>query len=245
MKQKIFYAGDSIAQYNDYTTYPQTGMGQVLPLYIKQGITVVNYARNGRSTKSFISEGRLKRIEAEIGKGDLLLIQFGHNDEKVADPNRGTQPFGDFQENLMQFINVARDHEAYSVLITSLSRRIFSEDGRINRENHGDYPQAVRELGEREGVPVIDLCTESMDYLDKIGDSASKKLYMNFEGGLYKYYPDGKSDNSHLRYDGAYLFAGMVAEGLKKLGGVYEAVCVTESMTEEEKAIETAMLKDW
>lgn len=245
MKQQIFYAGDSIAQYNDYTTYPQTGLGQALPLYIKQSVRVVDYARNGRSTKSFIAEGRLERIDQEIQKGDLLFIQFGHNDEKLEDPSRGTKPYEDFQENLLQFIEVARKHGAYPVLLTSLSRRIFGENGKVDRTNHGDYPQATIDLARKENIPCIDICSESMDYLDQIGDEASKRFYMNFEPGLYENYPDGKKDNSHLRYDGAVLFAGMIAKGLKKLGGVYAAVCVSDEMTEEEKAIETAMLKDW
>lgn len=245
MRRKVFYAGDSIAQYNDYTTFPQTGMGQGLQIYLKPDVQLVNYARNGRSTKSFIDEGRLKRIEEEIQEGDLLLIQFGHNDEKMEDPTRGTLPFESFQENLMQFVTVARNHGALPVLITSLSRRIFDKTGKIDRMNHGDYPKAVVALADREKLPVIDLCTMSMDLLDEIGMAESKRYYMNFEAGLYSNYPDGKEDNSHLRYDGAVLFAGVVAEGLKKLGGQYAQFCVTEDMTEEEKAIESAMLKDW
>lgn len=245
MTQKIFYVGDSITQYNDYTTYPQTGMGQALILYIKQGIRVINLARNGRSTKSFLAEGRFERVKQEIAEGDLLLIQFGHNDEKLSDPARGTNPYGDFQENLLYMINVAREAKAYPVLITSLTRRIFAENGKIDRENHGAYPKAVIELGVKENVPVIDLCKESMDYLESIGDEESKKYYMNFGPKRYEHYPEGKTDNSHLRYDGAVLFSGMVAKGLKELGGIYASVCVNESMSEEEKAIETAMLKDW
>lgn len=188
---------------------------------------------------------RFDRIDSEIEKGDILLIQFGHNDEKVSDPARGTQPYGDFQENLLRFVDVARKHEAYPVLITSLTRRLFDENGKIRWDEHGEYPAAVLNLAKREDIPVIDLCKRSKEFLDKLGEEKSKRYYMNFEAGLYDNYPEGKADNSHLRYDGAVLFAGYVAEGLKSLGGVYADVCVTEEMSEEEKAIETAMLKDW
>ena len=79
---KIFWAADSTVQTNDYTTYPQTGIGQVFPLFVKPEYQVCNHAKNGRSTKSFMDEGRLKAIEEKIGAGDFLFIQFGHNDEK-------------------------------------------------------------------------------------------------------------------------------------------------------------------
>ena len=83
--RKIFWASDSTVQTNKFMTYPQTGIGQVFSLYTKDDVTVVNYAKNGRSTKSFIDEGRLQRIDEEIGAGDFLFIQFGHNDEKSQD----------------------------------------------------------------------------------------------------------------------------------------------------------------
>ena len=83
---RIFWAADSTVQTNDYTTYPQTGIGQVFPLFVKPEYQVSNHAKNGRSTKSFMDEGRLKAIEEKIGAGDFLFIQFGHNDEKKEDP---------------------------------------------------------------------------------------------------------------------------------------------------------------
>lgn len=83
---KIFWAADSTVQTNDFTTYPQTGIGQVFPLFVKNEYQIVNHAKNGRSTKSFMDEGRLKAIEEKIGAGDFLFIQFGHNDEKKRIP---------------------------------------------------------------------------------------------------------------------------------------------------------------
>ena len=130
---KIFWAADSTVQTNDFTTYPQTGIGQVFPLFVKNEYQIVNHAKNGRSTKSFMDEGRLKAIEEKIGAGDFLFIQFGHNDEKSQDPARYTEPFSTFMENLEIFINVARKHGAYPVLITPLERRCFVDDKQIGR----------------------------------------------------------------------------------------------------------------
>ena len=120
---RIFWAADSTVQTNDYTTYPQTGIGQVFSLFVKPEYQVSNHAKNGRSTKSFMDEGRLKTIEERIGAGDFLFIQFGHNDEKKEDPTRYTEPFSTYMENLETFIRVAREHSAYPVLITPLERR--------------------------------------------------------------------------------------------------------------------------
>ena len=130
MDTKIFWAGDSTVKQNNYTSFPQTGIGQAFALFIKQSIRIENYAQNGRSTRSFIAEGRLDAIDKRIGEGDFLFIQFGHNDEKKQDPSRYTESFGSYQENLLKFIDVARKHGAHPVLITPLYRRKFNEDGR-------------------------------------------------------------------------------------------------------------------
>lgn len=96
----IFWAGDSTVQYNDILTFPQTGIGQVMNLFLKPEVRVENHAKNGRSTKSFIDESRLTPIYDKITAGDFLFIQFGHNDEKKNDPQRYTDPHSDYMVNL-------------------------------------------------------------------------------------------------------------------------------------------------
>ena len=219
--RKIFYIGDSTVQFNKIDTYPQTGMSQVLPIFTAEGITVCPHAKNGRSTKSFLDEGRFRPVQQEMGEGDFLFIQFGHNDEKQADPNRYTEAYGDYQVNLEKFVNVARNRKAYPVLITPLCRRQFDESG-VLQDTHGEYPEAMRQVAKRLDVPLIDLCTLSFDIVAKSGNEESKKWFMNFPAGLYPNFPDGKEDNSHLRPEGAMYFAGIIANELKKLGGIYE-----------------------
>lgn len=217
---RIYYAADSIVAQKNIFTYPETGIGQMLPLYLKRSVHLQNHAENGRSTKSFIDESRLAAIYNDLREGDFLFIQFGHNDEKQADPNRYTEAYGDYQVNLEKFINVARNRKAYPVLITPLCRRQFDENGKL-LDTHGEYPEAMRRVGEKLDVPVIDLCSLSFQAVAKAGDEQSKKWFMNFPAGLYENYPEGKEDNSHLRPEGAMLFAGMLANELKKLGGIY------------------------
>lgn len=218
---KIFWAGDSTVQTNDITTYPQTGIGQVFSLYVKEGITIWNHAKNGRSTKSFMDEGRLSKIEAQIGEGDFLFIQFGHNDEKEQDPTRYTVPGGTFDENLRTFINVAHNHGAYPVLITPLERRCFGESDVLGAGAHGPYVEAIKNVAMAENVPLIDLYTKSRAAMNAAGVNKTIEWFMNIEPNTYASCPEGKKDNTHLKYAGAVTFAGLIAEGLKELGGIY------------------------
>jgi len=217
---RIYYAADSIVAQKNIFTYPETGIGQMLPLYLKRTVRIQNHAENGRSTKSFIDESRLAAIYNDIREGDFLFIQFGHNDEKQADPNRYTEAYGDYQINLEKFVNVARNRKAYPLFITPLCRRQFNEAG-VLQDTHGEYPEAMRQVAKRLEVPCIDLCTLSFEAVQKAGDEESKKWFMNFPTSLYPNFPDGKEDNSHLRPEGAMYFAGIIAGELKKLGGIY------------------------
>lgn len=218
----IFIAGDSISQTNAFDTFPQTGLGQGLRIYIKQSVDIRNFARNGRSTKSFIDEGRLERINNEIKPGDFLFIMFSHNDEKKEDPTRYTKPYEDYQGNLKKMCDVALSHKAYPVILTPVARRHFDQAGNLIEGTHMEYPAAAIELAKRLNVPFIDVHKSSIEFLKSVGDEESKRYFMNFGAGLYDNYPDEHIDNTHLRYDGAVKFAGMIADGLHNLGGIYD-----------------------
>ena len=205
---RIFYIGDSTVQFNKIDTYPQTGMSQVLPIFTAEGITVCPHAKNGRSTKSFLDEGRFESVRREMTEGDFLFIQFGHNDEKD-DPARHTDPFGSYQENLHLFIRTAREAGAYSLLITPIARRLFDEKGTFRPGSHGQYPDAMRQLGLRENVPVADLTALTESYLAELGDEPSKPLFV---------WP---VDNTHLKYDGAVTMVRFLARELQRIGGPY------------------------
>ncbi len=232
---RIFLAGDSTIQYNDGSTYPQTGIGQMLPLFFNSAeydgdslpdfenppVQFINCARNGRSTKSFINEGRLAYIASRISSGDYLFVIFGHNDEKIQDENRGTQPFGDFQDYLQQYADCAIKANAFPVFFTPIARRKFEYDKKTGLEKavetHGNYPEAIIEFASKNGFPVIDLSTLTRKYIEQLGIEKSKTLYMNFDAFLYDAYLAGKEDNTHLRPDGAYSFAKIAAQEIAKL----------------------------
>jgi len=205
---RIFYIGDSTVQLNRFDTYPQTGMSQVLELFLAPGVRVEPHGKNGRSTKSFLDEGLFVPVQEQMGEGDFLLIQFGHNDNK-ADPLRHTDPYGSFQENLRFFIREARRRGAYPVLVTPISRRHFDEAGNFMPGSHGEYPEAMRRLGRAESVPVADLTALSERYLAELGDEASKPLFV---------WP---KDNTHLKYDGAFRMVRLLAGELERMGSPY------------------------
>lgn len=226
--RRIFWAGDSTVQTNDITTYPQTGIGQVFSLYIMEDIRVCNHAKNGRSTKSFLDEGRLEPIAKEIEEGDYLFIQFGHNDEKIQDPARYTEPFGTYMENLKLFIDTARNHGAKPVLITPLERRCFVDEKHLGAGEHGKYVEAVKRTAQQENVPLIDLHSQSRAAMEEAGVEETLKWFMHLKPGEYPSCPEGKEDNTHLKYEGAVKFAGLVAQGLKELGGEYKEMLIPE-----------------
>lgn len=203
---KIYYLGDSTAAFNGPETYPQTGMSQGLAKL--SAVDVVSLAKNGRSTKSFLDEGLFVPAQEAMLPGDLVLIQFGHNDEK-ADPARHTDPDTTYKENLLFFVREARSRGALPVLVTSIARRLFDEKGTFLPGSHGAYPEAVRQLGKTENVPVIDLTAVTEEYLARLGDEASKPLFM---------WP---IDNTHLKPEGAAKMAEFLAEGLRSLGEPY------------------------
>ncbi len=216
----IFWAGDSTVATNKASTYPQTGIGQAFDRFTAMDVAVCNRAVNGRSTKSFIDESRLAPIYNEITKGDFLFIQFGHNDEKKEDPERYTDPDTTYKENLKFMADAAFKKGAFPVLITPLERRKFSE-GKLTTNAHEPYVKAMKELAGKEGIPLVDLNAMSREALEKAGPEESLGWYMHLPSGKYAAYPEGKEDDTHLQVSGAFFYAGLVAEGLKKLGCRY------------------------
>ena len=234
----IFWAGDSTVATNKASTFPQTGIGQAFDRFTAADVVVYNHAVNGRSTKSFIDESRLATIYDEITKGDYLFIQFGHNDEKINDPARYTDPHGEFIVNLGKYVNVARNKGAYPVFITSVERRLFDENGKLKDSEHTEYVIGMKEAAQKYDVPVVDLFSMSRDFLEKTGDEGSRKYYMNLAPGEASWAPEGKTDNSHLKYEGAMLYAGMIAKGLAELGSPYSTLIAGEDLVKSTSEIE-------
>ena len=210
----LFICGDSTAASYKPEEAPITGWGQVLNEFIP-GVQVENRAMGGRSTKSFLSEGRLQKIETEMQPGDLLLIQFTHNDTSDL-VWRHTDPWTSFYYNLEIYVDTAILHGAQPVLMTPICRRYW-RDGKL-LESHGEYPNAIRTLASRKNTPLIDIYEMSTKLVRELGDEESRKLYLYAEPGVYPAYPNGSADDTHTQRAGAETYAGMTADALRKLG---------------------------
>jgi len=213
---QVFIAGDSTAAEYAPESYPQLGWGMVLKCAFGDDVTVRNYAKNGRSSKSFIDEGFFAQIETEIRRGDTLLIQFGHNDSKSEDPKRFTAPDGDYKAWLSRYLEMARAKRAQPVLITPVTRRKF-ENG-VLVDTHAPYAKAMRELAASTRTPLIDLTADSMKWIAGLGDDASKRFYLVYtpEDHVARF-PDGIVDNTHFSELGARRVAELVAERMAQL----------------------------
>ncbi len=212
-KIRIFMAGDSTMAIKETRAYPETGWGMPFVYFWDSSVTVVNRAKNGRSTKTFISEGLWASITSEASEGDYIFIQFGHNDESVEKKERYATP-DTFKMNLRKFIAEARAKNAIPVLFTPVSRRKFDKEGKA-AETHLQYSALVREVAAETKVAFIDLDEKSRALYQQFGPEHSKLLFLQLKPGEHPNYPDGRDDNTHFSELGARLIAQMVLQELK------------------------------
>lgn len=214
-KIRIFMAGDSTMSIKETKAYPETGWGMPFTCFWDSTVTIVNRAKNGRSTKTFLSEGLWKSIIDEAGPGDYVFIQFGHNDEAKDKGERYATP-DTFRMNLTRFVKEAREKGATPILFTPVSRRKFDSTGTA-LETHKEYSAYVKEIASRENVFFIDLDTKSRALYQQFGPENSKLLFLQLQPGQHPNYPEGKNDNTHFNELGARLIAELVLKELKGL----------------------------
>ncbi len=211
---RLYLAGDSTMA-NKPRDLPERGWGQALARFFKDPDTVQNHAMNGRSTASFISEGRWEKIVAALTPRDAVIIQFGHNDEKIEDPKRGTDPKTTFPENLRRFVREVRAKGATPILATPVSRRKFSPAGKLI-PTHGAYPDAIRRVATEEKVPLLELETATATWLQAEGDEPTKKYFMWIEAGKHPKIPGGKKDDTHFVEAGAAKVASLAVAQIRE-----------------------------
>lgn len=209
----IYTIGDStMASYNP-DRYPLTGWGQVLQSFFNEEATVKNHASSGRSSKSFISEGRWKAVQDSLNAGDYVFIQFGHNDNKKNDTTRYAAPYKLYKQNLVRFVLETRLKGAKPILFTPIARRAFDENGLL-KDSHGDYALAVILVSDSLDVPLVDMNSLTSEFISQTGIEESKKIYLWVEPN--DNFPEGKEDNTHLSDLGAREYARLALEELSK-----------------------------
>jgi lysophospholipase L1-like esterase len=212
-KIKIFMAGDSTMAIKETRAYPETGWGMPFTYFWDSTVTVINRAKNGRSSKTFISEGLWKSIIDEAGEGDYIFIQFGHNDESIDKKDRYSTP-DTFKLNLAKFVADARSKKAIPVLITPVGRRKFDAAGQV-METHAGYSRLTKEVAAQQKVILIDLDSSSQHLYQSLGNEGSKLLFLQLKSGEHPNYPAGKEDNTHFNELGARLIAQQVLEAIR------------------------------
>lgn len=211
---KVYLVGDSTMSVKKISKYPEAGWGMPFAIFFDESVTVDNRAQNGRSTKSFIAEGRWKSITDSLKEGDYVFIQFGHNDEVKTKANYTTEE--EFKINLVKYVMETLKAGAFPVLITPVARRSFDADGKV-KESHPVYSGIVRAVAVDKKVPLIDLDKESMALMQQMGVENSKLLFNKLQPGQHPNYPAGIDDNTHFNEYGARRIAELVLMELRKL----------------------------
>lgn len=198
---------------------PGRGWAEALAQYLdEKRITLVNHAVSGRSTKSYIEEGRWNKVLAELKPGDILLVQFGHNDEKKNDPKRFTEPDGEYKDNMLKFIREAQEKGVKPIVASSVVRRWFDKDGRTLRDSHGKYVGAAAEAAAITGAAYVDMNALTRVLVESYGPEKSKELYLYVEPGVAERFPDGNKDDTHLCLKGAEEFSRLFVEECLRQG---------------------------
>ena len=209
----VHLMGDSTMAEKDLPKAGQErGWGMMLQNFLDPAqVKVVNYAQNGRSTRSFIDLGLWDKVYAAVQPGDYVFIQFGHNDAKESDPARYAAAWGAYQDNLRRFVDGVREKGGTPVLLTPVARRWF-KDGRLDRNCHTDYPSAMKAVAAEKDVTLLDVTTPTLDWIEGLGDEASKAYFM---------ISTGKDDNTHLVPCGARkvteIVCGLIKEQIPEL----------------------------
>ena len=241
MQQKvttIFIIGDSTAAENDLSKgSPERGWGMALQCFFDEAfIRVDNHAVNGRSSKSFLDEGRWQKVLDKIKPGDYVIIQFGHNDEKP-NPARHTEPGSTFDANLAKFVTETRQMGGIPIVMNPVVRRNFAvkavkndddealrnttfkdgakiKEGDMLKDTHGLYAVAPRQVADSLHAYFIDATKITHDLEQGLGVEGSKKLHMWYQPGEHPAVPDGKQDNTHYNIYGAHQVAKLFADAL-------------------------------
>lgn len=221
---QVFMAGDSTMAEKPMTksnidtligetieeVFLEKGWGMLLPEYLKEKAIVRNYAKNGRSSRTFIEQGWWDTIISQIQSGDVVIIQFGHNDCAVNKPDRYTNP-DEYRKNLIRFVEEVRVKKGIPVICTSIARRKFDGNDKIVNP-HGEYPSIAREVAKSKKVALIDMQKITTEWLENEGVENSKQYFHKIPAdGSSKLFPEGLDDNTHLNEKGARIVAGFFA----------------------------------
>ncbi|MGL6160422.1 rhamnogalacturonan acetylesterase [Microbulbifer sp.] len=213
--ETLYMAGDSTMAFKPVKDHPENGWGMPFSLFFNESVKVENRAMNGRSTRTFIEEGRWGSIEKSLQPGDFVVIQFGHNDESEKKKDRYTPP-EQYKANLARFIRETRAKGATPLLMSPITRRYFKEDGTIKHTH--PYAPLSREVAKEEKVDFIDMEAITREHFQQQGDENSALRFLHIPPDTHPNYPNGVRDDTHLNQLGAREVAQLALREMKKMG---------------------------
>jgi lysophospholipase L1-like esterase len=207
----IFLCGNSTVV--DQEDEPWASWGQMITRWFGPQVAIANFAESGLSCTTFLAQLRLDKILSQLKKGDYVMVEFGHNDEK--EKKVGDGAWYSYSRNLKIFTDRVKAAGGNIIFCTPTARRFF-KDGRIEN-THGDYPEAMKTVAGREQVPVIDLTRMSTTFYETLGEEGSKKALVHYAANTFPNQEKALADNTHFNPYGAWEIAKMVVMGLKQI----------------------------
>ncbi len=195
----------------DQSNEPWASWGQMIPRFLDDSLSVANYAESGLAAESFIAQNRWAKIYSLLKKGDYVILEFGHNDQK-ADNRPGNGAYYAFSHQVKQILDQCRAKGATFIICTPTMRRSF--EGNVVVNTHKDYPAAVRDIAKREGLLCIDLQDMTKAFYEAMGPEKSTQAFVHYPANTWPDQPKALADNTHFNPYGAYEIAKMVAQAI-------------------------------
>lgn len=209
----VYLCGNSTVV--DQNNEPWASWGQMISRWFDDGICISNHAESGLTARTFLGSGRLDKILTTLKKGDYVVCEFGHNDEKEKQPGDGA--WYHYVYNLKIFVDKVRAKGATIIFCTPTQRRAFDDDQKTLKNTHGDFPDAMWSVAKRENVPVIDLNQMTKTFFETLGLENSKRALVHYPANTFPDQPQPLADNTHFNPYGAYEVAKCVVMGMKQL----------------------------
>lgn len=205
----VFIAGDSTV--TDQDREPWASWGQMFPYFLKPNIAVANYAVSGSTLRHYRASRRLDKALSLMKKGDYMIVEFAHNDQK----QKNYEPYGEYTEDIKDYCDKIIAKGGQPILITSTMRRRFDEEAKIVN-TLGDFPQAMRDYAKENNIPLIDLNKRSAEFYEALGVEQSKKALVHYPAGTFAGQEKDLADNTHFNTYGAYELAKCILTSMKE-----------------------------
>ena len=209
----IYLCGNSTVV--DQENEPWASWGQMITRWFGPQVAIANFAESGLSCTTFLAQLRLDKILSQLKKGDYVIVEFGHNDEKEKKPGDGA--WYSYSRNLKIFVDRVREAGGNIIFCTPTARRFFNDDQKTLQNTHGDYPEAMKMVARRENVSVIDLTQMSTTFYEALGFEGSMKALVHYPANTFAGQDKPLADNTHFNPYGAWEIAKMIVMGLKQM----------------------------